>query len=407
MKTTFTVPVGPIHPALKEPVAVKCEIDGEEVVNAEVILGQNHRGVEWIGMHRNNPVQSIHLSERICGICACTHSFALVRAVEEAADIVPSERAEYIRPIVAELDRIHSHILWAGVAAHELGFDTLLHISWNLREKVMDMQEFVTGNRVTFAMYMYGGVRRDIDSERAKKLLEMVRYYEGLINKFVEMFLHDKTIKMRTVGVGILSKEEAYRLCTVGPTVRARGIKKDVRQEEPYAAYADFGVKAITPDMLTGKVVGDVYDNIVVRLLEVKQSLDIIKFCLENMPSGPITTEPNLNKLLVKLKKAEGRGLGRHEAPRGEVFHYVELKGQETFYSWKVRAPSNANVVTWPYMLKGEQIADIPIVVASIDPCISCTNRIVTVDVNSGKEKVYTPEELHRLSVLKTRRLMR
>jgi len=402
----YTVPIGPIHPALKEPIAINCNVSGEEIVDVDVIASQNHRGIEWIGMNRNNPIQTIYIAERICGICNLCHPGCLVMAVEEIADIDVPERAQYIRVIQSELERIHSHLLWAGVAAHELGFDSLLHYTWMVREKVMDTLEIVNGNRVTKAIMMYGGVRRDIKDEHVPKIREMIKYYLDLFDKIAKLFLEDKTIKMRTRNIGILTKEDALKLQAVGPTARASGVKKDVRQDVPYFAYPDFDVKAITPDILTGKVVGDTYDRIVVRLLEVKQSVEIIEQALDEMPPGDILSEEKIPKLLAKIKRAEGEAIGRHEAPRGEDIHYVKLKsGFENLYTWKVRAPTYSNIMSWKPMLMHHQIADIPIVAASIDPCMSCTNRAVVTENN--EERWLTAEDLHNLSVKKTKEMMK
>ena len=400
----YTVPIGPIHPALKEPILISCSVEGEKIIDVDVTASQNHRGIEWIGMNRNNPIQSLYVSERICGICNLCHPACLVMAVEEVADIDVPERAEYIRVIQGELERIHSHLLWAGVAAHELGFDTLLHYTWMVREKVMDLLEIVNGNRVTKAIMTYGGVRRDITKENIPKIREMITYYNHLFNKMATLFLEDKTIKMRTREIGILPKKEALELATTGPTTRASGVQKDVRQDTPYFAYPDLHIKALTPDMHTGKTVGDTYDRIVVRLLEVKQSVDIIEKSLDELPPGDILSEPKIPKILKKIKNSEGEAIARHEAPRGEDIHYVKLKeGNEHLYTWKVRAPTYSNIMAWKTMLLDHQIADIPIVAASIDPCMSCTNRVVLLD--QGKEKVLTQTELRALSRKKTRGL--
>jgi membrane-bound hydrogenase subunit alpha len=195
------------------------------------------------------------------------------------------------------------------------------------------------------------------------------------------------------------------KLCAVGPTTRASGVKKDVRVDTSYFAYGDLDIDCITPDKLTGKVNGDVYDRIIQRLLEVKQAIDLIEDCVDKLPSGDIVAEPKLAKLLSQLKKANGEGVGRHEAPRGEVVHYVKLDGNESPFTWKVRAPTYNNILPWIPMLIGEQIADIPIVAASTDPCMSCTNRVGIIKDNNKYE--LTKEELHRLSIEKTRRLMK
>ena len=407
-KTTYTIPVGPIHPALKEPIQLMLEIEGEKVVNTDVLAGQVHRSIEWLGMNRNNPVQTLYLAERICGICNICHPLCLTIAVEQAANITPPDRAEYIRVIAAEMERIHSHLLWAGVAAHEIGFDTVFYLTWRVREEIMDLIEYLFGNRVTKAVLQFGGVRRDITAEQLPRIRKSLDYYKSIFEQLRRIFLEDRTVRMRTRNVGILSTEDALKLLTVGPTGRASGVPKDVRQDQPYSAYADLNVKAITPDIVTGMVVGDVYDRIIVRLLEVKQSVEIIEECIARMPEGPIMSEPKMPRLLRLLTDAAGEGIGRVEAPRGEDIHYVRLEaGQSTLATWKVRAPTYVNLVAIPTILKGMQIADVPIAFASIDPCMSCTNRILITDRATGRKSVVGYEELHRLSVEKTKELQR
>jgi membrane-bound hydrogenase subunit alpha len=209
---------------------------------------------------------------------------------------------------------------------------------------------------------------------------------------------------LRSQGAGILTNEDAMKFCAVGPTTRASGVKKDVRVDTSYFAYGDLDIDYITPDILTGSVVGDVYDRIIQRLLEVKQSIDILEQCLDKMPKGDIISEPKVAKVLNQLKKVNGEGVGRHEAPRGEVIHYVKLSENDAPYTWKVRAPTYNNILPWIPMLKGEQIADIPIVAASTDPCMSCTNRVGI--IKDGNKYELTKEQLHKMSIEKTRRLM-
>ncbi len=404
-KTTYQLPIGPIHPALKEPVAFEFEIDGERIINVDVELGHIHRSIEWAGMRRN-PIQILYLAERICGICSYCHPMAFALATERAAGIEVPERADYLRVIQAELERICSHTLWAGVAAHEIGFDSVLYLTWQIREEALDLTEYLTGNRVTKAITMIGGVRRDVTKDMIPRINKTLKYLKDNFEKLRHTFLDDKTFKMRSQGCGILTKEDALKLCACGPTTRASGVKKDVRLDQPYFAFNDLDFDYVTPDVLTGEVNGDVYDRIIVRLLEVKQSIELIEQCIDKMPAGDIVSEPKIAKLLATLKKAEGEGIGRMEAPRGEVFHYVKLDGNEHPYCWKVRAPTYSNILPWIPMLKGEQIADIPIVAASTDPCMSCTNRVAIVESGCKKYEL-SKEEIHKMSVEKTRRLMK
>jgi len=383
------------------------EIDGEKIVDADVYLGQVHRTIEWTGMRRN-PIQIIYLAERICGICSFVHPFAFCRAVESACDIEVPDRAHYLRSVHGELERICSHMLWAGVAAHEIGFDSVLFLTWQMREKVLDLTEYLTGNRITKGIMTIGGIRRDITKDQIPKVKETMKYLADNFEKLRHIFLDDKTFQLRSQGCGILTYEDALKLCAVGPTARASGVKKDVRADQPYAAYGDLDIKHITPDVLTGEVNGDVYDRIIVRLLEVKQSIEIILQVLDQMPSGELLSEPKIPKLLNYIKKTAGEGIGRDEAPRGEVIHYVKFDGEhENPYTWKVRASTYNNILPWIPMLKGEQIADIPIVAASTDPCMSCTNRVAILDGKNDKRFMLDKEQLHRLSVAKTRRLMK
>ncbi len=406
--TTYTLPIGPVHPALKEPTMFKFTMEGEIVVDVDVQPGINHRGIEFIGMRRN-VLQTLHLAERICGICSIVHQYAFTMATERAAKVfeVP-ERAQYIRMIMAELERLHSHLLWAGVAAHELGFDTLLHLSWKIREDVQDVLEIISGNRVNYAMYYPGGVRRDIPPEKVPRIKKLLKHYRENFQVLADTFLDDPVIKHRTVGVGILSKKDAILTSTVGPTTRASGVRKDTRVDQPYEGYADIDIKPVIPSDYGFEDAGDVYANIVVRLFEVDQSLDIIEYALDNMPSGPYRYEMNVNKVLMMLKKADGEGFAMHEAPRGEMCHYVRLKeNQDNIDAWKVRASTYNNILAWQKKLIGQQIADVSIVAASIDPCIGCMDRVTVVDAKTGKERIMTDADFHRLSVQKSRRLMK
>lgn len=402
-KTSYQIPIGPIHPALKEPVKFNFEIEGEQIVNVGVELGHVHRSVEWAATRRN-PVQILYLAERICGICSYCHPMAFSLATERAAGIDVPIRAQYIRVVHQELERICSHVLWAGVAAHEIGFDTVLFLTWQIREAALDLTEYLTGNRVTKAITMIGGVRRDITPDMHGYINEKLAVIKDNFEKLRKIYLEDKTFKLRSQGIGILTEKKALELCAVGPTTRASGVKKDVRIDQPYFAFGDFDIEYMTPDIITDGVNGDVYDRIIVRLLEVKQSVELIQEAIKNMPEGEIMAEPKIVKLLNQLKKLQGEGIGRMEAPRGEVFHYVKYMGADAPYSWKVRAPTYSNILPWIPMLMGEQIADIPIVAASTDPCMSCTNRVGI--VKNGRKSYISNEKLHQLSIEKTRRLM-
>ncbi|MPL98341.1 Formate hydrogenlyase subunit 5 [bioreactor metagenome] len=406
MDKKYKVPIGPVHVGLKEPITAWLDLEGERIVGATVRPGAIHRGIEFMARDRN-PIQVIYLSERICGICSFSHVTAFLRAVEDAASIPVPPRAQYIRSLVLELERLHSHMLWAGVACYTIGFDSAFHLGMALREKVMDVLEVLSGNRVNYGVATVGGVRWDVTPELAKAVREMVKYYKKEFSPFYDVVTEDPIARARMRNVGVLTYEEAIRYSAVGPTVRASGVRSDLRESSPYEAYGDFGVRAVVPQDYYDKAYGDVFDRFLVRVHEVYQSLDIIEKVMAGLPEGDIMWEKNLNKVLAFLKKAEGTGIASIEAPRGDDTHVVHLEsGDENVTWWKVRAPTYANAVSWPLMFRNNELADAPLIINSIDPCISCMERMLATDSSTGARKVVTRAELLEKCREKTRRLM-
>ena len=403
---TYTVPIGPVHVGLKEPITAWLDLDGERIVGARVRPGAIHRGIERMGQERN-PIQVIYLAERICGICSFSHITAFLRAVEDAAQIRVPARAQYIRSLVLELERVHSHILWAGVACYSIGFDSAFQLGMLMRERVMDVLETYTGNRVNYGVGTVGGVRWDITPEVDTVVRDMIRYYRNELSAFYDIVTQAPVAKARMRNVGVLSYEDAIRHCALGPTARASGVRCDLRWSAPYEAYGDLDVKPVVPQDYVGEARGDVFDRFLVRVLEVYQSLDIMEKILDGLPEGDIVFEKSVVKVLSLLKKAEGTGWGIIEAPRGDDSHVVHLtSGNENLTWWKVRAPTYANAVSWPIMFIGNDLADAPLIINSIDPCISCMERMLVTDAGSGNEQILTREQLLNMSREKTRRMM-
>jgi NADH-quinone oxidoreductase subunit D len=381
---TFVIPVGPQHPALLEPEHFRFEVKGEEIVNVGIRLGYMHRGIERALSERTYH-QGLYLAERICGICSHSHNLCFAQAVERLAKVEVPDRAEYIRTIVAELERIHSHLLWAGVAAHEIGFITLFMLFWRDREHVQDLLELTTGNRCYYSMCALGGVRRDIKPEHLPKLKRGLDVLEKATNHYVDVATSDRTILARCENVGVLTKQIARDLCAVGPTARASGVNRDMRRDDPYAAYPEISFKvAVQPE-------GDVLARVVVRLQEVLEAINIIRQALKKMPAGPIRTK-------WKPEIPPNQATARIEAPRGELLHFGISNGTNKPERWRARTPTYANFASLGPMFVGESIAEIPIVLASIDPCMCCTDRVTTVDVATGKSRVLTMEKLRRMS---------
>ena len=359
------VSVGPQHPALKEPESFTLQLIGELIKDSSVRLGYNHRGIEKACEERSY-IQDIYLIERICGICSHSHSTAFVQAVEEIAGVALPKRASYIRTLVAELERIHSHLLWLGVAGHEIGFDTLLMYTWRDREVVMDILAALTGNRVNYGLNTIGGVRRDVSPEQKEQMLKAMDVLEERTKYYIKVATEEMTIIQRLSGVGVMLPPDAIRLGAVGPTARASNIDRDVRRDDPYAAYGELNFKVITSDQ------NDVYGRTLVRVGELMESYNMIRQLLKNLPDGPITVK-------VPRKIPAGQALSRYEAPRGEDVHFVRSNGTEKPDRVKVRAPTLANVQAVSHMLKDRYLADLPIVVAAIDPCFSCTDRMAVI----------------------------
>ncbi len=403
---TYRIPIGPVHVGLKEPVTTWLDVDGERIVKATVRPGSIHRGIEWMARERN-PIQVIYLAERICGICSFTHIIAFLRAVEDAAGIEVPIRAQYIRSLVLELERVHSHILWSGVACYTFGYDSAFNLGMLLREKVMDVLEALTGNRVNYGVGTVGGVRRDLTPKAAEAVREMIAFYRREFQVFLDVVTEDPIAKARMRNVGVLSTEDAVRYCALGPTARGSGLRIDLRYSSPYEAYGDLGVTPLVPQDYTGEVHGDVFDRFFVRVMEVVQSLDLLEKIVDGIPEGPITWEPKLPKVLSALKAADGIGWGIIEGPRGDDTHVVKLtKGEENITWWKVRAPTYANAVSWPLMFKDQEIADAPLVINSIDPCISCMERILVSNRRTGGSEILTRAQIMEKCREKTRRLM-
>jgi len=391
MKETIKKPVlavGPFHPLQEEMEFYQLTLDGEKVTNIDVRISYNHRGIEKISETLQFD-QVPFLVSRVCGICSASHPLAYVQAVEEIAGVKPPERALYVRVIINELERIHSHMLWVGLAGHFIGYDTVFMWAWKYREPVLDLLEEITGNRNNYGNVKVGGCREDIPNELIPKMLRELDKIEKKTEMLTKAVLDDPIIHARLKGVGVLTKQAAIDYAVTGPTARGSGIAIDVRRDDPYAAYADLDWNVISQPE------GDVFAKAVVRLLEVLESVKMTKEALRKLPDGPITIE-------VK-EIPPGEGCGRAEAPRGETFHYVRSDGGNRPVRHKIRAPSYVNVPSFKASCLGADIADVTITLAAVDPCYSCTERLAVVD---GRNNViHNYESLLQLSREKTARI--
>ncbi|MBF0409340.1 MAG: nickel-dependent hydrogenase large subunit [Candidatus Riflebacteria bacterium] len=386
MSKNITIPIGPQHPALKEPESFSITLNGEKIIEMDMRLGYNHRGIEK-GCEERSYIQDMYLLERVCGICSHSHSTCYIQAVEEIAGLEVPKRGLYIRTLISELERIHSHLLWLGVAGHEVGFDTLLMYSWRDREVVMNLLAQISGNRVNYGINTIGGVRRDISKEILDEIMKTLDVLEERTKVYINLATTEETLIKRFSGVGYLSPEDAKLLGAVGPTGRASGLKRDARAEDPYAAYPEVQFKVITDTH------NDVFGRAVVRLLELLESYSIIRQLVKNIPDGPIAVK-------APRRIPAGEAISRYEAPRGEDVHYVRSNGTEKPERVKVRAPTLANLQAVVKMSENAYLADVPIIIAAIDPCFSCTDRAVQIkDLKSGSNQVFDWLEIRKMGI--------
>jgi NADH-quinone oxidoreductase subunit D len=375
----FVIPIGPQHPALKEPESFYFTVDGETVIDVEPRIGYNHRGIEK-AMEVRNYTQNLYITERVCGICSNAHQTAYTGSVEEAGGIEIPERAKYLRVFVQELERLHSHLLWLGVAAHEIGFDTLFYYVWRDREIVMNLLEEISGNRCNYAMPTIGGVRRDLNKDNFPRWHKLIDTVYERTEYYIKIASTEQTILDRAIGVGYLGKSDMIKLSGAGPNARCSGVPCDIRKTTPYLVYDQLDFEHIVVDN------GDVLGQVLVRALEVLESCKILKQVMDTIPEGEIKTKFGpLNKV------PEGEASYLVEAQRGELIHYTISDGKNMPFRHKIRAPTLGNIPSLVERLKGGYIADIPIVLAGIDPCFSCTDRMVFYD--EGKDKKWSWDE--------------
>lgn len=353
------VPFGPQHPVLPEPMQLRLVLEDEQVVDVVPAVGYVHRGLEKLAEVKDY-TQNVFIVERVCGICSFMHALSYCLGIERLMGVEVPKRADYLRVIWSELHRMHSHLLWAGLYADALGFESLFMEAWRTRELIMDLLEATAGNRVIISTSTIGGVRRDIDESLAAKVREGLQRCERDLGRLIPAFLDDPTIHKRTVGKGVVSKEDAQRYGAIGPIARGTGLRLDMRLSG-YAAYGDLGFE---PIVVEG---GDAYARAKVRLLELRQSAELVRRALDEMPDGEIAVPVKGNP--------SGEIVTRVEQPRGEVLYYLRANGTKQLERLRVRTPTFATMPLLFKMIPGSELADVPVLVLSIDPCVSCTER--------------------------------
>lgn len=354
------IPFGPQHPVLPEPIHLKLELEDETVVGVTPIIGYIHRGIEKAA-ELNDFRKNVFICERICGICSFIHALTYCEGAEAITSVEVPPRARFLRVFWSELSRTHSHLLWLGLLADSMGFESLFMQIWRVREMILDISEMTAGHRIIQSTCIVGGVRRDIDKEMAKEVdKRLLAFKEMMDSTIAPVLFHDPTVKRRAVGKGMLSKEQAEVLGAVGPTSRGSGVAIDIRQTG-YAAYREVGFEPVV------ETAGDSYARTLVRAREVYQCVELMRKALSMMPEGEI---------LVRVDGyPEGETISRTEQPRGELIYYLKGNGTNNLERLKIRTPTFANIPALLVMLPGCEMADVPVITLSIDPCIACTER--------------------------------
>ena len=380
---TTVVPLGPLHAMCDEPGHFRLFVDGEDIIDADYRLFYVHRGMEKLAETRMDYDQVTFLADRICGICGFTHSVAYANSVENALGIEAPPRAGTIRTILLEVERLHSHLLNIGMACHFVGFDSGFMHFWRVREKAMELAEVLTGSRKTYALNLIGGVRRDILSEQNARSRELLGELRAEVTRLLDILMSTPNMRERLEGVGRLEKDIAREHSPVGPNIRGSGFGRDTRIDHPFAGYVG---TPIGPQVHDGC---DVLARTLVRAQEFFESIAIIEHCLDNAPPGPVLVEG--------FTYTPGRfAMGFTEAPRGEDVHWTMLGDNQKLYRWRCRAASYNNWPSLRYMFRGNTVADAPVIVASMDPCYSCTDRMTIVDVRKQNVSVIPYKEMER-----------
>ncbi len=359
MSRQIVIPFGPQHPVLPEPLHLDLVMEDERVVDVIPSIGYVHRGLEKL-VEKRDYKDFVFIAERICGICSFIHGMTYCHAVEGVMDLDVPPRAVYLRTVWSELSRLHSHLLWLGLLADSMGFESLFMQAWRLREHVLDDLESTTGNRVIQGACKVGGVRHDVSDQKLREIVDGLGQLEAGMQDLTNVFVHDDSVKHRLSDLGVLTEQQAWDLGAAGPVLRASGVANDIRQTG-YAAYDEL---EFTPVVETA---GDCYARTVVRAKELFTSVDLIRQAVDRIPEGPIDMKVTGNP--------KGEFYARSEQPRGEVVHYVKANGTKNLVRFRVRTPTFTNLPPLLAAMKGIELADVPVVVLSIDPCIGCAER--------------------------------
>jgi NADH-quinone oxidoreductase subunit D len=360
----LVINMGPQHPSTHGVLRVVLRLDGERVVDADIVIGYLHRGIEKLCEHRDWQ-QIVLITDRMDYVAAASNNLGYVETVEKLMSLEVPPRARYIRTILAELQRIASHCLWLGTHAMDLGAMTVFLYAFRERELILDLFEEYCGARLTYNSMRIGGLPLDIPPGWDQRVRAFCDILDTKVAEYEELLTHNRIFLERTRGIGIISGADAIRIGLSGPALRGSGVPRDVRKDEPYAAYTDFEF-----DVPIGSA-GDTYDRYLVRVEEFRQSTRIIRQGLDGLPEGPI-----LGKVPRLIKPPAGETYHAIESPKGEIGYFIASDGKSNVpYRFRVRPPSFCNLQSLPGLVKGHLVADVVALIGSIDIVLGEVDR--------------------------------
>lgn len=362
MGKQYEIPVGAQHISLLEPLHFKFTTVNEKIISTEANVFYVHRGIELACCSKFKFRQVSFVVGRVCGLCSISHSTAYSQVAEKLLKIEIPQRAKYLRMLVIELDRIHSHLLCLSHVAENSGFEALFMKTMQYREFSMELLEAVCGNRVQYDFAVVGGVSRDLKPEIGRWILERLKSFMPQLEELVDIYQNNWTLSLKNKGIGVLTKEDAMRLNVVGPFARAAGLAIDVRNEtEDLLPWKEVGFEMITD------TAGDVHARNILRLREIYVSIRIIENIINGLPESALITETKAFP--------DGEATVRIEAPRGELFYYAKGNKTQVLERLKIKAPTFSNVAAMAETFTGNEYGSVPAIIASYDPCLSCTSR--------------------------------
>jgi len=356
---TYTLNMGPQHPSTHGVLRMRLTLRGEEIVVAEPVIGYSHRAHEKMAENRTY-AQFLPNTSRQDYLSGVIYNFAWVEAVEKMAGITVPERALVARVILAEFNRIASHLLWIGAFLLDLGAATPFLYAWDDREAILFLLESVTGSRLTYCTGRFGGLSKDLDADFPRRAREVIAKLKGRWGEFARLIEENVIFVNRTKGIGVMSRDVCLSYGVTGPTLRGSGVAYDVRKAEPYGAYPRFEFDVVT------RAEGDVFARYMVRALEMRQSVRIIEQALEQLPDGPILNPDSIG-VRKRLKLPVGTQYYAVESARGHYGILIVSEGGAEPYRAKFRTPSYPNLAVLSEVMPGHMVADAVAVLGSVD----------------------------------------